>query len=80
MILFESHNIELEYHRTEKILEVRWVGELETARFKLMWHKVIEAANTYGVENILLDATHVTVKSTPAIEQQHTCTLPLGPG
>ena len=67
MIVFESQNIELEYHQSENILEVRWVGELEIEQFKLLWHKVIEAANNYEVENILLDASHVGAKSTLAI-------------
>jgi hypothetical protein len=67
MILFEKNSTQLEYHPVENILEVRWIGILQTSEFEQIWAKVVELANNHGVENILLDATYVETAQRPAI-------------
>ncbi|QMU30869.1 hypothetical protein [Adhaeribacter radiodurans] len=75
MIVFEKNNIELEVHPQFKIMEVRWMGVLEEEELKIMIHKIVEVANKYAIENILLDATYVEASKSIAIYdvrvQQH---------
>ncbi len=67
MILFEKNNVELEYHPELNVLEVRWIGVLAAPVVTQMIEKIIEAANAYAIENILLDATQVDTGSKPAL-------------
>ncbi len=71
MIVFERNNFELEFHPDLKILEVRWIGVLAEEDLKIIIHKIVELANEYSAESILIDATYVeTNKSTVLYEQR----------
>jgi len=64
MIVFERNNTELELHPELKILEIRWIGVMNEEDLKIVFYKILETANEFAVESILLDATYVeTTKS-----------------
>ncbi|MDQ3291933.1 MAG: hypothetical protein M3Q05_11660 [Bacteroidota bacterium] len=67
MIVFERNNIELELHPDLKILEVRWIGVLAEEDLKVIIYTIVELANKYSVESILLDATYVETSKSTAI-------------
>ncbi len=62
MIVFSINNMELEYHPDLRMVEIRCIGDFGLEDLATLWLNAIEVINKYEIENVLLDATHVTTK------------------
>ena len=69
MILFTLNDIELEFNSDTNILTVRWIGPLELKDFSIIWQQVVTLVQNHQIRFILLDATYVHTKISPAIDE-----------